>query len=159
MKRAMSISVLTAALVMVSQGAMAADDAKVAAEVMAITRAQWAAEMQNKSVAEQTALLADEYTEFNADYPVRIEGKALNAAMYEAQNKAGGKALLGEMMNPKVQVYGDVAILSYNYVGVNQDKDGKTSNAAAKSTRVYARINGQWKLVHANFAPVMAPSN
>jgi ketosteroid isomerase-like protein len=159
MKRAMSISVLTAALVMVSQGAMAADDAKVAAEVMAITRAQWAAEMQNKSVAEQTALLADEYTEFNADYPVRIEGKALNAAMYEAQNKAGGKALLGEMMNPKVQVYGDVAILSYNYVGVNQDKDGKTSNSAAKSTRVYARINGQWKLVHANFAPVMAPSN
>ena len=159
MKRAMSISVLTAALVMVSQGAMAADDAKVAAEVMAITRAQWAAEMQNKSVAEQTALLADEYTEFNADYPVRIEGKALNAAMYEAQNKAGGKALLGEMMNPKVQVYGDVAILSYNYVGVNQDKDGKTSSSAAKSTRVYARINGQWKLVHANFAPVMAPSN
>lgn len=159
MKRAISISVLTAALVMVSQGAMAADDAKVAAEVMAITRAQWAAEMQNKSVAEQTALLADEYTEFNADYPVRIEGKALNAAMYEAQNKAGGKALLGEMMNPKVQVYGDVAILSYNYVGVNQDKDGKTSSSAAKSTRVYARINGQWKLVHANFAPVMAPSN
>jgi len=159
MKRAMSITVWTAALVMVSQGAMAADDAKVAAEVMALTRAQWAAEMQGKSVAEQTALLADEYTEFNPDYPVRLEGKALNAAMYEAQNQAGGKALLGEMMNPKVQVYGDVAILSYNYVGVNQDKDGKTSNSAAKSTRVYARINGQWKLVHANFAPVMAPSN
>jgi hypothetical protein len=24
----------------------------------------------------------------------------------------------------------------------------------AKSTRVYAKINGTWKLVHANFAPM-----
>ena len=159
MKHIVSKLVWTTAVVVFSQGAVAADDPKVAADVMAITRAQWAAEMQNKRVAEQTVLLADDYTEFNADYPVRLEGKALNAAMYEAQNKSGGKALLGEMMNPKVQVYGDVAILSYNYVGVNQDKDGETSPSAAKSTRVYAKIGGQWKLVHANFAPVLAPAD
>ena len=151
--------VCTAAVVLFSQGAAAADDPKVAAEVMAITRAQWAAEVQGKSVAEQTTLMADDYTEFNPDFPVRLEGKALNATLYEALNRSGGKALAGEMMNPKVQVYGDVAILSYNYVGVNQDKDGETSTSAAKSTRVYAKIGGQWKLVHANFAPVLAPAN
>lgn len=33
-------------------------------------------------------------------------------------------------------------------------KDGKTSSSAAKSTRVYEKVDGQWKLVHANFAPV-----
>ncbi len=40
--------------------------------------------------------------------------------------------------NSKVQVYnGDVASLSYNYVGMSVDKDGGTEPNRAKSTRVY----------------------
>ena len=58
-----------------------------------------------------------------------------------------------------MQVYGDVAILTYNYVGVSQKKDGTTTPNLAKSTRVYAKVGGEWKLVHANFAPVVAPAN
>jgi len=79
--------------------------------------------------------------------------------LYEAQARSGGKSIAGDMMDAKVQVYGDVAILTYNYVGVVQEKDGKTDNNAAKSTRVYAKVGGQWKLVHANFAPVAMPAN
>jgi ketosteroid isomerase-like protein len=154
-----STAVLATLLVMPLQAALAGDDPKVAAEVIAVTRAAWAAEAQGKSIAEQNAVLADDYTEFNADYPVRIDGKATNTALYEAQARSGGKSIVGDMMNTKVQVYGDVAILTYNFVGVSQEKDGKTDNNAAKSTRVYAKIGGQWKLVHANFAPVAAPAN
>jgi ketosteroid isomerase-like protein len=154
-----STAVLATLLVMPLQAALAGDDPKVAAEVIAVTRAAWAAEAQGKSIAEQNAVLADDYTEFNSDYPVRIDGKATNTALYEAQARSGGKSIVGDMMNAKVQVYGDVAILTYNFVGVSQEKDGKTSNNAAKSTRVYAKIDGQWKLVHANFAPVAAPAN
>ena len=66
------------------------------------------------------------------------------------------RVVVAEMANPKVQVYGDVAILTYNYLGMNRDKDGETHANAAKSTRVYAKINGTWKLVHANFAPMTA---
>jgi ketosteroid isomerase-like protein len=154
-----STAVLATLLVMPLQAALAGDDPKVAAEVIAVTRAAWAAEAQGKSIAEQNAVLADDYTEFNSDYPVRIDGKATNTALYEAQARSGGKSIVGDMMNAKVQVYGDVAILTYNVVGVSQEKDGKTSNNAAKSTRVYAKIDGQWKLVHANFAPVAAPAN
>jgi ketosteroid isomerase-like protein len=158
MKHSYSAAGLAALLVISVQGAMAGDDPKAAAEVIAVTRAQWAAEAQGKSVAEQNAVLADDYTEFNADYPVRIDGKGANLALYEAQARSGGKSIAGEMMNAKVQVYGDVAILTYNYVGVVQEKDGKTNNNAAKSTRVYAKVGGQWKLVHANFAPVTMPA-
>ena len=57
--------------------------------------------------------------------------------------------------NPKVQVYGDVAILSYNFVGMTQDKEGKTEPVRAKSTRVYAKQTGKWMLVHANFWGVL----
>ncbi len=159
MRHMYSTAVLATLLVMPLQAALAGDDPKVAAEVIAVTRAAWAAEAQGKSIAEQNAVLADDYTEFNSDYPVRIDGKATNTALYEAQARSGGKSIVGDMMNAKVQVYGDVAILTYNFVGVSQEKDGKTSNNAAKSTRVYAKIDGQWKLVHANFAPVAAPAN
>lgn len=143
---------LTALLAM-SGAAFAGEDPKVAAEVMALARAQWAAEIAGKSIAEQSVATAADYTEFNQDYPVRIEGKALADRLTEATVRDGTKALVGEMVNPRVQVYGDTAILTYNYVGVNQDKEGKTTPSAAKSTRVYAKIDGKWMLVHANFAP------
>lgn len=159
MKHSIKSALCVTAVVFASQVAMAGDDPKVAAEIMSITRAQWAAEMQGKSVAEQTTSIADDYTEFNPVFPLRIDGKAMNNSIYEAQNHSGEKTLFADMVNPKVQVYGDVAILTYNYVGVSQAKDGKVDNSLAKSTRVYAKTGGQWKLVHANFAPVVAPQN
>ena len=51
-------------------------------------------------------------------------------------------------------MYGDVAVLTYNFVGISKDKDGVMDNILAKSTRVYVNQDGQWMLVHANFAPV-----
>ena len=149
-------AMLAAALILVSGPVRSADDPKVAAEIMSLARAQWGAEVAGKSVAEQSANTADDYTEFNPDYPTRIDGKALSDRLTAAIGADGSKSLAGDMANPKVQVYGDTAILTYNFVGVGKDKDGKTSPSAAKSTRVYARLNGKWMLVHANFAPVNA---
>jgi ketosteroid isomerase-like protein len=154
MKAGFLAALCAGSMLVVSGPVFADEDAKVAAEVMALARAQWAAGVQGKSVSEQMASVADEYTEFNPDFPIRLDGKSLNAGIYEALSRDGSKPLSGEMVNPKVQVYGDVAILSYNYVGVNMGKDGKTSSSAAKSTRVYAKKGGKWQLVHANFAPI-----
>jgi ketosteroid isomerase-like protein len=137
----------------------AGEDPKVAAEVIAAARAQWAVEAVNGPIAEEMATVADDYTEFNPDYPVRIDGKTANSNLYAASEKDGSKSLDSEMMNPKVQVYGDVAILTYSFVGVRQTKDGKTQASPGKSTRVYARQNGQWKLVHAHFSSVEIPKN
>jgi len=155
MKTSLISSVMVGALLLSGQ-AFAGDDPKVAAEIMGLARAQWAAEAAGKSIADQSINTAEDYTEFNSDYPARIEGKALNDRLAEASSKDGSKALVGEMANPKVQVYGDTAILTYNFVGLRQDKDGKVTPAGAKSTRVYAKMNGKWMLVHANFAPVVA---
>ena len=152
MKNVLASTALAISLLFASQ-AQAGDDPKVAAEIMALARAQWAAEAAGQSAAEQMATAADDYTEFNGDYPSRIDGKALNVRMWEATMTDGSKTLVADMVNPRVQVYGDTAILSYNFVGVVRDKDGKVTPSAAKSTRVYAKIGGKWMLVHANFAP------
>ena len=148
-----TISTTLLATLLLSVQAMAADDSKVAAEVMALTRSQWAAELAGKGAADQMVTAADDYTEFNSDFPVRLEGKALNTRLSDASTSDGSKTLAAEMVNPKVQVYGDTAILTYNYVGVVRDKDGKVAPNSAKSTRIYAKIAGKWMLVHANFAP------
>ena len=152
MKTTHTLVVLLGTLLLLGQ-AYAGDDPKVAAEVMALARAQWAAETTGKSVAEQMADTADDYTEFNPDFPVRLDGKALNSRLSEAIGSDGSKSLVGDMQNAKVQVYGDTAVLTYNFVGVSRDKDGKVSPNKAKSTRVYSKVGGKWMLVHANFAP------
>ena len=157
MYRALFASCLTC---LVSTAALAQTPAKPAAapspakgaadEVIALTRTLWVADIR-KDVAGSLKGLADDYTEFNADFPTRLDGKALNAKLAEAGISGSGSVIAADMANEKVQVYGDVAILSYNYVGLTKDKDGKIEPSKAKSTRVYVKQGGQWMLVHANF--------
>src|SRR5205823_7463014 len=106
-------------------------DQATADAVIAMTKAQWAAEIKDATnVAEQMKDASDDYTEFNGDYATRLDGKAINSRLAEASGKGSGKTIGAEMANPKVQVYnGNVAILTYNYVGLTQDKDGKTEPA------------------------------
>ena len=129
-------------------------------EIIGIVKAQWAAEIDDPAnIAEQFKNIADDYTEFNGDYATRIEGKSLSMRLSEPSGKDPNRTAAAEMLNPKVQVYGDVAILTYNYAGVSRNKDGETKPVRAKSTRVYAKQSGKWKLVHANFAPDPLPKN
>jgi ketosteroid isomerase-like protein len=122
-------------------------------EVLAIVKAQWAAEISDPTgMAAQMKDVADDYTEFNGEFATRIDGKAMNMRLGEASGGASGRTVASEMLNPKVQTYGDVAIVTYNYAGLTKNKDGQVEPNRAKSTRVYVKQNGKWMLVHANFA-------
>ena len=143
-----------ALLLMTGAPALAADNPQVAAEVMALARAQWAAEIANAPIAQQNATLAEDYTEFNGEFPTLLLGRAMANRMGEVT--PNDKAMYSDMRNEHVQVYGDTAILTYNFAGLRRGADGKVNPSLAKSTRVYAKQGGQWRLVHANFAPVEA---
>ena len=155
MKKLMLVIIATACCSALTMNASAqqADQATTDA-VIAMTKAQWAAGIKDPTnVAEQSKDMSDDYTEFNGQYATRLDGKAMNSRLAEASGKESSKNLVSEMTNPKVQVYnGDVAILTYNFVGVTQDKDGKTTPDRAKSTRVFVKKDNKWTLVHANFA-------
>lgn len=155
MLRRIIFGLVAAVLIPAAAGAQA--NKAIEDEVIRLTKAAWAGDME-KNIAASMASLADDYTEFNADYATRIEGKALNQRLQEGSNKDSGKTLAAEMLNPKVQVYGNTAILTYNYAGISQDKDGKTTPSRAKSTRVFVKDGNTWKLVHANFAPDPLPA-
>ena len=54
-----------------------------------------------------------------------------------------------DMLDPQVQRHGDVAALSYNLISYGKKPDGReTVMARWNSTKVYARIGGQWKIFH-----------
>ena len=143
-----------ALMLMIGTPAQAADNPQVAAELMALARAQWASEIAGEPMAQQNAQMADDYTEFNGDFPTLIVGRAAATRMGEVT--PNDKAMYSDLRNGHVQVYGDTAILTYNFAGLRRAADGKVAPSLAKSTRVYVKQNGQWKLVHANFAPVAA---
>jgi ketosteroid isomerase-like protein len=154
MKKLMLVLIVSACCSAFAMNASAQQaDQATADAVIAMTKAQWAAEIKDPTnVAEQSKDMSDDYTEFNGDCATRLDGKAMSSRLAEAIGKNSGKTIASEMANPKVQVYnGNVAILTYNYIGVTQDKDGKTEPNRAKSTRVYVKKGDKWMLVHANF--------
>ena len=54
-----------------------------------------------------------------------------------------------DMLGPKVQHFGDAAVLSYNLISYGKKPSGEeTALARWNSTKVYARVDGKWKLVH-----------
>ena len=134
--------------------AAGADNPQVAAEVMALARAQWASEIAGAPMTQQNVSLADDYTEFNGDFPTLLVGKTMSTRMGEVTPY--DKAMYSDMQNGRVQVYGDTAILTYNFAGLRRGADNKVTPSLAKSTRVYVKQGGKWMLVHANFAPVTA---
>ncbi len=148
------ISLIVASVTLFNLPAAAQTNEGAAKEVIAIVKAQWEAQSDKQPASVWMKNIADEYTEFNPDSPTRLDGKALNGRLGDAFSSGSGEFIADEMVNEKVQVYGDVAILSYNYVGLTKDKDGKVEPSLAKSTRVYVKKDGKWMLVHANFAPV-----
>ena len=130
---------------------------QIANDLMAMVKAEWAADIAKAPMSEQMKNYADDYTEFSNDYATRVDGKSMNMTIGEANAKGTEHRVAAQMLNPRVQVYGDCAILTYNYAGVVQDAGGETKPARAKSTRVFVKQNGKWMLVHANFAPDPVP--
>ncbi len=129
---------------------------KGATEVISITRAEWAAEM-SKNASSAVKNFHKDCTMWVSDFPNRLDGKDMIYKFYDTRSSGAGSLVLAEMANEKVQIFGDVAILSYNFMGLAKDKEGEVKPIRAKSTRVFLNEGGKWLLVHANFAPVDTP--
>ena len=133
---------------------------QTADEIIGMVKAQWAAQAADPgNVVEIFKNVADDYTEFNGQYATRIDGKSISMSLAEPAGKSPSRRVAAEMLNPKVQVYGDAAILTYNFAGITKNKDGELKPFRAKSTRVYSKHSGKWKLVHSNFGADPTPEN
>lgn len=58
-----------------------------------------------------------------------------------------------EMVAPKIQRHGDVALLTFNLINYGKVGDRPESVLARwNSTEVYSRINGSWKIIHSHWS-------
>jgi ketosteroid isomerase-like protein len=58
-----------------------------------------------------------------------------------------------EIIGPKLQRHGDVALLTFNVVNYGKlPNQPETMLARWNSTEVYGRIDGQWKIIHSHWS-------
>lgn len=95
---------------------------------------------------------ADDVSYFSPYTELRVDGLEALAARYEPVR---GKISIvrSEFHNPRVQVHGDSAVLSFNLVDhVVGPHDETTTESRWNATEVYVRIDGEWRIVHTHWA-------
>ena len=90
---------------------------------------------------------ASEITYFDPFTDKRVDGIEAMKAMLKPFT---GKIHIDryEMLNPRVQQSGDIAVLSFNLVSHTRKPDGSPMIVRWNSTEVYRRISGKWRIVH-----------
>jgi uncharacterized protein (TIGR02246 family) len=104
---------------------------------------------QRKDKAFFADLLADDATFFGALNPYLETDPKQNFLPKFEQYAEMFKTLDFQMYNPRVQVYGDTAILTYNSAST-VNVGGRVMNYTGKVTSVYVRQGGAWRVVHAH---------
>ena len=95
---------------------------------------------------------APEVTYFDPGHDQRLDGLD---AMKQLLAPLAGKFKVDryEMLNPKVQRHGDIAVLTYNVVNYSRQPDGSEKPASRwNSTAVFRRIGGRWRTIHSHWS-------
>jgi len=76
----------------------------------------------------------------------RLDGHDRLTALYESIR---GKIKIdrSEMINPRVQIAGDAAVLTFQFVS-----EGSEGAKRWNSTEVYQRIGGEWRIIHSHWS-------
>jgi ketosteroid isomerase-like protein len=117
---------------------------RVADEIIARERASFEA-WKRKDKAFYAEYWAEDFTEFLPSSPY-LDTRANILPKFE-QLAEHWKIADYSMYNPRVQVYGDTAVLTYNEM-ISGTYDGQPSTYTGKVTMVYVRQGGVWRGVH-----------
>lgn len=94
---------------------------------------------------------AAEITYFDPSLEKRINGiEEFTALLKPIENQFTIEKY--EMLDPKVQVHGEVAVLSYNLVDYSKNPQGEEQKFLWNSTEVYKKIDGDWKIIHSHWS-------
>lgn len=94
---------------------------------------------------------APEITYFDPFTDKRIDGiDAITAMLKPITGKV--KIDRYEMLNPRAQQSGDIAVLSFNLVSHARNPDGSPRRVRWNSSEVYRRTAGKWKIIHSHWS-------
>ena len=96
-------------------------------------------------------LYAPEVTYFDPMQEGRVNGAAALRALY-GPIKGMVKVDSFQMIEPRVQFRGDVALLTFNLLSHGRTPAGQPTLVRWNSTEVYARSNGKWSIIHSHWS-------
>lgn len=91
--------------------------------------------------------IADDITVITPSNPYRIDGLADDREEFEFGLRGGYRVGYFQELQPKIQVFGDVAIVTY-YSRGSYGAEGKARTLYLKETDVLVKREGVWKVVH-----------
>lgn len=100
-------------------------------------------------------LVAEDVSSFEPETPMRVDTLDFHLH-YMRQQKATRHPSAQyrlDIVNPRVQVYGNVAIATYTLV-VTRSDEGGIRFSTINETRVFVRQDGRWLMVHFHKTPI-----
>jgi hypothetical protein len=101
-------------------------------------------------------LIADDYTYFDDLRDERVDGKEAITAIYE---ELRGKIVFPrfELIQPRAQVFGDLAVLTFNFRSFGpKDVGAEQVTSNWHTTEVFARQGPEWRLISTHWSPTGA---
>jgi hypothetical protein len=98
-----------------------------------------------------TEICADEVTYFDTSTERRIDGLE-SLKKYYAPLEGKIHIERYDMIDPKVQIHGNTAVLTFNLIDYIRTPDGSIEQDYWSSTEVYCRINNAWKIIHTHWS-------
>ena len=83
--------------------------------------------------------------------PQRIDGLEFHLRLIESGGNGGASSL--DMLTPRVQVYGDTAIVNYTLLKTTLPEAAPPQFSTMNETRVFVKLEGIWKMVHLHKSP------
>ena len=102
-------------------------------------------------------LYAEEMTYFDPETDGRVNGKEALRKLFAPMKtmKPQFKDVRYEIINPRVERAGDIALLTFNVTNYGKKGDRPESVLSRwNSTEVYRRNSGTWKLIHSHWSLV-----
>lgn len=96
-----------------------------------------------------TQLCATEITAFEPEAGgYLVQGLPFHQHYFDRAGKAPGKDVTTTIASPVVHVHGDAACIAYIRVTQKLDAERQFVTATKQETRVWHKVNGEWKHVH-----------
>ncbi len=120
-----------------------------AQKIIAIERGAWEA-VKNKQTAALADYFADDVTILAEGSAYRLSGKENVLRSVTAFAESADRRSY-QILEPQVALLGDTALLTY-YFTESGVRDGKEFSYAGKSTKLFVKRDGVWRLLHEHFS-------
>ncbi|MEI6513405.1 MAG: nuclear transport factor 2 family protein [bacterium] len=98
-------------------------------------------------------LVDEDVSSFESDIaPYRIDSIDFHINLMSQRALANRTNIRTDILTPRIQLYGEFAIIAYSLL-VTQSDDGKVGFQTFNETRVFAKQDNKWRMVHLHRSP------